>query len=111
MWNIGITDISVQRQKNYIMMSVLTVVESDWWQVFLAQTGSCWKSLHDALNVRCLGKVNSFPDKHCVSEWDAIMHLLNVPIKTTDEEDAETRDLICKHTHMKNNAIINTNRI
>ncbi len=37
-------------------------------------------------------------------EW-----VLNVPIKNTDQEDAETSDLICMH--MKNDAIINTNCI
>ncbi len=28
--------------------------------------------------------------------------------QNTNEEDAETSDLLCKHMHMKNNLIINT---
>ncbi len=28
--------------------------------------------------------------------------------QNTNEEDAETSDLLCKHMHMKNNSIINT---
>ncbi len=34
-----------------------------------------------------------------------------VLIKNTDQEDAETSGLICMHMHMKNNVIINSNRI
>ncbi len=68
--------------------------------------------------------INSFPAKHRIFRVSVFSLLytrgryyaspewvLNVPIKNTDQEDTETSDLICMHMHMKNNGIINTNRI
>ncbi len=47
--------------------------------------------------------LNSFPTKCSYTSPERVQ---NHSIKNTDEEDAETSDLIYKHMHMKNNAII-----
>ncbi len=45
---------------------------------------------------------------HCYT-LGALLRISWMSLESLDEEDAETSDLICMH--MKNNAIVNTNRI